>query len=148
MKKWVLRKWKDVKVEKFRAFPTCIWTKSNSCLEKIMNEASKSLWKMISADVKTNKNNKKKKIWWLYLTHFYKTYLQNLKQILVGILSILILSVKNRGKVGFLLNGQNPLSVTKVICRQSLKGIVSVRFVDWLNKNKFNFFKLQHLRRK
>ena len=85
---------------------------------------------MISADVKTNKNNKKKKIWWLYLTHFYKTYLQNLKQILVGILSILILSVKNRGKVGFLLNGQNPLSVTKVICRQSLKGIVSVRFVD------------------
>ena len=43
--------------------------------------------------------------------------------ILVGILSILILSVKNRvglGVGGVLLNGQNPLSVTKVICRQSL----------------------------
>ena len=37
---------------------------------------------MISADVldvKANKNNKKKKIWWLYLTNFYKKYLQNLK---------------------------------------------------------------------
>ena len=42
--------------------------------------------------------------------------------ILAGILSILILSVKNRegGEGGGLLNGQNPLSVTKVICRQSL----------------------------
>ena len=40
--------------------------------------------------------------------------------ILVGNLSILILSVKNTGGGGFLLNGQNPLSVTKVICRQSL----------------------------
>ena len=35
---------------------------------------------MISADVKANKNNnKKKKIWWLYLTNFYKKYFQNLK---------------------------------------------------------------------
>ena len=47
--------------------------------------------------------------------------------ILVGILSILILSVKSReggggGVEGLLLNGQNPLSVTKVICRQSLRG--------------------------
>ena len=39
----------------------------------------------------------------LYITNFYKTYLQNLKDnikgacILVGILSILILFVKNRG---------------------------------------------------
>ena len=40
--------------------------------------------------------------------------------ILVGTPPILILSVKNRGWWGFLLNGQNPLSVTKVICRQSL----------------------------
>ena len=49
--------------------------------------------------------------------------------ILAGILSTLILSVKNRGEVvvvvggggvGCLLNGQNPLNVTKVICRQSL----------------------------
>ena len=45
--------------------------------------------------------------------------------IFVGIQSILILSVKNRGMGGGgggadLLNGQNPLSVTKVIYRQSL----------------------------
>ena len=68
---------------------------------------------MISADVKANKSIKK------YLTNFYKNYLQNLKYsvkragifhlILVGILSILILSV-------FLLNRQNLLSMTKVIC--------------------------------
>ena len=63
---------------------------------------------------------------------------------LVGILSILILSVKNRG-VGVLgggsggagwgawgvrgvrlLNGQNPLRMTKVICRQSLKFFFSL----------------------
>ena len=39
--------------------------------------------------------------------------------ILVGILSILILSVKNRGWGGggrAFVNGQNLLSVTKVIC--------------------------------
>ena len=56
-------------------------------------------------------------------------YLQNLKYnvkgacifhlILVDILSILILSVKNRGVgvgvVGGLLNGQNPLSVAKFL---------------------------------
>ena len=40
--------------------------------------------------------------------------------ILVVISSILILSVKNRAVGFFLLNGQNPLSVTKVICQQSL----------------------------
>ena len=34
---------------------------------------------MIPADVKDNKNKKKLKIWWLYLTNFYKKYLQNLK---------------------------------------------------------------------
>ena len=49
----------------------------------------------------------------LYLTNFYKMYVQNLKYnikgafmfhlILVGIPSILILSVKNRGVGGFLL---------------------------------------------
>ena len=57
-------------------------------------------------------------------------YLQNLKYnvkracifhlISFGILSILILSVKNRVVVGLLLHRQNPLSVTKVSCRQSL----------------------------
>ena len=49
----------------------------------------------------------------------------------VGILSIVILSVKSRGSGGGggggggggLLNGQNPLSVIKVICRQSLKTV-------------------------
>ena len=57
----------------------------------------------------------------------YNNYLQNLKYnvnsgcifhlILVAILSILILSVKNRNGVGwFLLNGKNPLRMTKVIC--------------------------------
>ena len=42
--------------------------------------------------------------------------------ILVGILSILILSVNNRGRwsAGNLFNGKNPLSVTKVVCWQSL----------------------------
>ena len=61
----------------------------------------------ISADVEANKNSKK---WWLYLTNFYKMYVQNLKYnikgacifhlILAGILSILILSVKNKGAGG------------------------------------------------
>ena len=43
--------------------------------------------------------------------------------ILVGILSILIFSIKNMavGWGGVLLNGLNLLSVTKVICRQSLR---------------------------
>ena len=51
---------------------------------------------------------------------FFSGIAQNVKMvcvcffqlILVGTLSILILSVKNRGWVFFLLNGQNPLSVT------------------------------------
>ena len=34
---------------------------------------------MISTDVKANKNNKKYKVCWLYLTNFFKMYLQNLK---------------------------------------------------------------------
>ena len=44
--------------------------------------------------------------------------------VLFGILSVLILSVKSMVEGGggrWLLNGQNPLSVTKVICRQSLR---------------------------
>ena len=41
--------------------------------------SSKISWKMISANVKDNKTTKNKKIWWLYLTNFYKKYLQNLK---------------------------------------------------------------------
>ena len=86
---------------------------------------------MISVDAKANKNNKQQeiKIWWLYFTNLYKKYFQNLKYIvkrayifhliLVGILSNLVLPVKKRwwGSEGFLLNGQNPLNATKVICR-------------------------------
>ena len=34
---------------------------------------------MVTADIKASKNNKKYKIWWLYLTNFYKKFLQNLK---------------------------------------------------------------------
>ena len=64
----------------------------------------------------------------LYLTSFYKMYVQKLKYnikeacmfflILVGILSILILSIKNRGGWGgrVFVNGQVLLSVAKVIC--------------------------------
>ena len=66
---------------------------------------------MVPADVKANKNsNKKQKICWLYFTNFYKNYFQNLKYnvqkecifhlLVVGILSILILYVKNRDRGG------------------------------------------------
>ena len=91
--------------------------------------SSKNLRKIISADVKANKSN----WWWFYLTNFYKKYLQNLKYsvkrecifhlILVGILSILILSVKNRDGGGLLI-GQNLLSMMKVIFQQSLNALL------------------------
>ena len=99
---------------------------------------------MILADVKANKNNKKQRIWQLYLTNFYKKYdifkFSYVKRactfhlISACILSILILTVKNRGWV-FLLNRQNLLSMTEVICRQSLDIIQSV----------FYFFKFYQL---
>ena len=92
----------------------------------IVERSSKNFRKVIPA-------NKNKKIWWLYLPNFHKKYLQNLKYsvkkvcifhlILVGILSILSLSIKNRGSS---LNGQNLLSVTKVICWQSLTTILMI----------------------
>ena len=73
----------------------------------IVEWSSKNWWKIIPADVKANKNQKKWKIWWLYLANFYKKYLQDLKcsvkkvctfhLILAGIQSILISSVKSRG---------------------------------------------------
>ena len=44
--------------------------------------------------------------------------------ILVGIQSIMILSIKNKGVVFFLLNWPNLLRVMKVICRQSLTDFV------------------------
>ena len=83
---------------------------------------------MIALMQKLIKTTKSKISGGLYLTSFYKN-VQNLKYnikgacmfhlILVGILSILILSVKNRGWGGggrVFVNGQNLLSVTKVIC--------------------------------
>ena len=90
---------------------------------------------MISADVKSTIKQQEIKdlVAALHLTNFYKkysSYLQNFKYnvkkvcifqlILVGIPSIFISSVKNRGVRGGLLNKQNLLSVTEVICRQSL----------------------------
>ena len=63
----------------------------------------------------------------MYLTNFYKKYLQNLKYnvkrlcifhlILVGILYCPLRAGRVGG--GFLLNGQNLLRVTKVICWHS-----------------------------
>ena len=71
---------------------------------------------MISADVKSNIKQQEIKL--------YKKYLQNFiysvkrvcifHLILVGIASILLLSVKNRGAEG-LLNGQSPLSVASYL---------------------------------
>ena len=70
---------------------------------------------MISADVKANKNKKDKKdLLALYLTNFYEKYLQNLKHnvtracifhlILVGVLSISIFYIKNRGDDDYVYN--------------------------------------------
>ena len=71
----------------------------------------------------------------LYITNFYKMYVQNLKYNIKGTyfsfgfgwysvhFDILIFSIKNRrGARGdlILFNGQNPLSEMKVICWQSL----------------------------
>ena len=79
---------------------------------------------MISADVKDNKNNKNKRSRWLYLTNFYKKYLQNWKHNVkkFGKYSIHLDIFRYEHGVGFfLLNGQNPLSVSKVICGKCLK---------------------------
>ena len=97
---------------------------------------------MISAGVKSNiKQQEIKDLVAASYTNYYKKYPQNFKcnvkrvciyhLILFGIPSILVLSVKNSGVrerraggggggAGVFLNGQNLLSVTKVICRQSL----------------------------
>ena len=82
-----------------------------------VEKSSKNLWKMTTRSKRSGN---------CIFTKFYKKYYQNLKYnvktscifhlVLVGILSILILSVKNRGS-GWeegLPNGQNLLSVTKV----------------------------------
>ena len=81
----------------------------------------------MSADVKANIKQHEIKDLVTYLTILCKKYLQNLKYnvnrgcifhlILVGIPSTLILSIKNRGLGGRgLLNRQDPLRLTKVIC--------------------------------
>ena len=55
--------------------------------------------------------------------------------ILVGIRSSLILSVKNRGMKGFLLNNQNLISMMNVSCRGSLNGwLLSLEFKVSLKK--------------
>ena len=80
---------------------------------------------MISADIKTDVKQEIKEL--LAVSYnFTEVPSQNLKcnvkeacifnLILVDIPSSLILSVKNRGKQGFLLNSQNLLSMTNVIC--------------------------------
>ena len=56
---------------------------------------------------------------------------------MASILSILILFVRNKGVGFFLLNGQNPLSATKVICWYSLK--TWRKWVLISSKLKFNF---------
>ena len=58
--------------------------------------------------------------------------------IFVGILSILILSVKNRGLGGSLLNGQDPLSVTRGICLQSLSPVTWFGKLFWFWLNSFS----------
>ena len=68
----------------------------------IVEWSSKTLWKMISADVKANKNNKKYKIWWLILQRSTFKTRNTIKMgcifhsILVGTPFILILFVKSR----------------------------------------------------
>ena len=80
---------------------------------------------MISADIKTDVKQEIKEL--LAVSYnFTEVPSQNLKYnvkeacifnlILVDIPSSLILSVKNREKQGFLLNRQNLLSMTNVIC--------------------------------
>ena len=68
--------------------------------------------------------------------------------ILVSILYFLTLSVKNRGWFFFLLNRQNPLSMTEVICRQSLKTLIKLVLIS--SELKFNSessnFKVEVLR--
>ena len=82
-----------------------------------VEKSSKNLWKMTTRSKRSGD---------CIFTKFYKKYLQNLKYnvkascifhlVLIGVLSILILSVKNRGS-GWeegLPNGQNLLSVSTV----------------------------------
>ena len=124
---WLLREWGEgwglsESIRKGK-FMTKIFFSNN------IEWSFKNLWKMMSADVKANIKQQEIKDPVVYPT---KKYLQNLKYnikrgcifhlILVGIPFVLILSIKNRGagRVFIMLNGQNPLSITKIICRQFL----------------------------
>ena len=97
---------------------------------------------MIAVMQKLIKTTKSKISGGLYLTSFYKMYVQNLKYnikeacmfhlILVGILSILILSVKNRGGWGgrVFVNGQNLLNVTKLFVDSPLAETIFHTFLE------------------
>ena len=110
---------------------------------------------MISAVIKSDLKRHEKKEPLAVSCRFSQKYIpsQNLKQnvkqtccfhlILVGIQFSLILPVKNRGIEGGggggLLIGENPLRVTKVICRRSLCLVTpkAKKSLDFLNN--FNF---------
>ena len=87
--------------------------------------SSKNLWKMMSADVKANIKQQEIK----------DVVAVSYNLILVSIPSILILSVKNKGLGGGggggLLNRQNLLSMTKVICWQSLRCLTCFWIYLW-----------------
>ena len=90
----------------------------------------KSLWKLISPDVKTNvKQQEKKKNCWLYLVNFHKKYFRNLKcnvkTVWFFIWFWLIFHPAcywwlRTGGRGLLLNRKYLLSVTEVIFQCSL----------------------------
>ena len=88
----------------------------------MLNEVLKSCKKMIFANIKTDVKQEIKVLVAVSYNFPQKHLLCSVKRgcifnlILVGIPSSLILSVKNIGVRGFLLNGQNLLSMTKVIC--------------------------------
>ena len=70
-------------------------------------------------------NKMKWKNWQLHLVTFYRKYLQNMKYTATQacIFHLILLDIPsnlNKGVGFFLLNRQNPLSLTNVICWQSL----------------------------
>ena len=96
----------------------------------MLNEVLKNCEKWYLLMKKLIKTTRNKRSGGSILQNFYNMYfqmlIQNLKYninwacifylILVGILSILILSIYEQRVFFFLLNGQNLLSMTKVIC--------------------------------
>ena len=105
-----------------------------SSILKVCFTLVRELWKFVENDIcwckssyKTTRNKRSGGcILQIFIRSSFKTWNTMSKRVcifhlfLVGIPSILILSIKNRWEVGGgLLNGQNLLSVTKVICWQS-----------------------------